>query len=118
MKINTDNRPEILPNHVLLGLTLSKIFLLPNLEPKIKAAESQIQTDTNIIKIQLIPNSIFLILTMQSRKTPIQIAPNNVTPKFSIGFSLSRNNSNVRIKMDKIIIISNVKLCLLNKLHF
>ena len=48
-----DNKPDILPTHVLFGLTDGKIFFFPNCLPIIKANESVIQTAKNIININL-----------------------------------------------------------------
>ena len=43
-----------MPTQLLFGLTLGKIFLLPNKEPKIKAAESHHQIDITSINVKFV----------------------------------------------------------------
>ena len=51
MKITLDINPAMLPTQVLLGLTLGRILLFPNLIPNQKAAVSHIQTDRKSAKV-------------------------------------------------------------------
>ena len=57
MKIILLIKPDIVPTHVLLGLTSGKIFLFPNFLPKKNAEVSHIQTDRKSTNVTLNPTS-------------------------------------------------------------
>ena len=104
VKIKTDMAPDTAPTQVLLGLILGKIFVLPNFEPKIKAAESQIQTERNISNVYIAPDishpvSIYLILRIEFINRPIQTIPKILIAIFSIGFTFFLKTSNESIKI-------------------
>ena len=83
------------PTHDFFGLTEGIIFFVPKLVPKIKAAESQAQTDTTRanVKFVLIRRSYCLISIDVPSKTGTNRIPAKVEEILSVEFSLAVNNS-------------------------